>query len=357
MTSTKSDEMIRLAMLKQIIGETSPQSLNQCFQLGVEAMDDAALFRLSDTESLVIATDFIRGSGFYLFQLGYLNYFDVGYYLIAANVSDIAAMGAIPLGLMNVVRYTADMTDEEFCQVFRGMKAAADDFGVWIVGGDIGGHSSDVFVATAIGIVKTDRVLLRRNVKDGDLLCVTGVIGLPITALTYFKKAKPQGFSMTEQEEERILMSWKRPKPRIKEGRLLSENQIANGCQDVSDGLQATIEQMSAISGKTFTAYADRLPIDVTTYKLADFLKVDPVRIAISASVDFELMFTISSANESRCRRLFEEEGLGFTVIGQVNSEEKNILITPDGQLTNFPGMAWKQQTGDFLADIIGRSS
>src|ERR1041385_565794 len=325
MTSTKSDEMIRLAMLKQIIGETGPQSSNKCFQLGVEAMDDAALLRLSDTESLVIATDFIRGSGFYLFQLGYLNYFDVGYYLIAANVSDIAAMGAIPLGLINVVRYTDGMTDEEFCQVFRGMKAAADDFGVWIVGGDIGGHSSDVFVATAIGIVTTDTVLLRRNVKDGDLLCVTGTIGLPITALTYFKKAKPQGFSMTEQEEERILMSWKRPQPRIKEGRLLSENRIANGCQDVSDGLQATIEQMSAISGKTFTAYADRLPIDITTHKLADFLKVDPVRIAISASVDFELMFTISAANESHCRRLFEEEGLGFTVIGQVNSEGKNL--------------------------------
>jgi thiamine-monophosphate kinase len=352
-----SDEMVRLGMVKTILGGAR-QSIwaDSLIQAGVQDMDDAALVRWTDTESLVVTTDFVRGSGFYLFELGRLDYFDVGFYLIGANLSDIAAMGARPFALLTVIRYKNELDDRDFVAIFEGMKAAADACKVRIIGGDIGGHTSDVFSATALGLVKTENALLRRNVRDNDLLCVTGTVGLAITALTYFKRVKPLGFILPEEEEKRILLSWRRPKPRVNEGQILSENRLAHACQDVSDGLKATVEQMSAASGRTFTIYAERLPIDPTTRAMAEFLGEDCVHIACSASVDFELLFTMSRDIEQRCTRLFEEAGCTYTVIGEVNDGERNIIVDAEGKKKELPGIPWVQQTGDYLSDIVHKS-
>ncbi|WP_077920578.1 thiamine-phosphate kinase [Spirosoma sp. 209] len=344
-----SDEHFLFSIIKNVLDYDQ----NSDVPVAVESMDDCALIKISDTHSLAISSDFVRGSGFYLFELGLLNYFDVGYYLITANLSDLASMGAEPIGLTTVIRY-ADMDDKDFRNVFEGMKLAADEYNTQIIGGDIGGHKADVFVATAFGRVKTSEALLRKNVQDGDLLCVTGTVGLPITALTYFKEVKKTGFSLQEEEEERILSSWKRPTPRIYEGILLSSLQLANACQDVSDGLKATIEQMSELSGKTFSVYSDKIPIENSTIKLADFLQIDPIQIAISASVDFELLFTISQENRDRCLEEFNKRGFKMTIIGEVNNLGRNVLLDSNNVERSLPGTVWKQQqSDDYLKQII----
>ena len=127
-------------------------------------------------------------------------------------------MGARPTGLTTIIRYSKRMTDEDFQQVFQGMDAAVKRYGTEIVGGDIGGYSEDVFAATAFGFMKTSQALVRSNVGHDDLLCVTGDIGMPITALLYFKEVKEQGFQLSAEQEERVLRSWRRPKARLDEG-------------------------------------------------------------------------------------------------------------------------------------------
>jgi len=346
-----SDEMARLEMLRQILrgGESNR---NPRVLLSTEDFDDAALIR-TNGECWAIASDFVRGSGFYLFQLGLLTYFDIGYYLIVANVSDIAAMGAKPFAALSVIRYSKRMGDEDFLEVVRGMKAAADVYDIEIVGGDTGGYSEDVFAATAIGTVNPERALLRRNARIGDVVCVTGTIGLPITALTYFKALKPTGFTLDSAAEERLLESWKRPVAHVREGQLLSEHGLANAAQDISDGLKATIEQMSSVTHKGFTIHADRLPIHDITKRVAGFAGVDPVQIAVSASVDFELLFTVPEAKLAKCSEILIENGLQCIPIGEVNSEGTNVLVGPKGERSEIPGLAWKQQEGDYLNTII----
>lgn len=340
-------------MLRDIVADEHRG--NSVVQVGVKELDDAAVVRVGDGLSLIITSDFVRGSGFFLFELGYLNYFNVGYYLVIANLSDLAAMGARPAGLSTIIRYSAKISDDDFKQIFRGMDAAAKDYDTEIVGGDIGGYSEDVFAATSFGFMKTSQVLLRSNVRPGDLLCVTGKIGLPITALLYFKEIKGKGFRLSEDQEERILASWRRPKARIVEGALLAESELGHACQDISDGLKATIEQMSALSGQTFTIRESALPIDDTTRAMAEFLQVPAAQIAMSASVDFELVFTISPSQEEMCKNTFFEHGLAFEVIGHVNTSAKNILLSDNGDEHVLPGIAWAQQTGDYLGEIIGR--
>jgi thiamine-monophosphate kinase len=348
-----SDEFVRIAMLKSIVEGEHRE--NSPVLLGVEGLDDAALVKITEDTSLVVASDFVRGSGFYLFQLGHLDYLDIGYYLIVANLSDLAAMGARPTGITTIIRYSKEMTDDQFQAIFRGMDAAAKDYATEIVGGDIGGYSEDVFAATAFGFVKTSRALLRSRAHAGDLLCVTGTVGLPITALLYYKEVKQAGFQLSQDDERRILASWRRPKARIAEGALLAETGFGHACQDISDGLKSTVEQVSALSGRTFTVRESALPIDPATRAMADFLRVSAAQIAVSASVDFELLFTISPAEHDLCRKAFSEHGLGFHIIGEVNELGKNIFVSEDGEQHGLPGVAWAQQTSDYLGEIIGR--
>src|SRR4029077_1694630 len=238
----------RLAIIKDIFGKPERDGASTGVFLGVEAQDDAAVIRLTEDRYLVIASDFIRGTGFYLFELGYLNHYDLGYYLVVANLSDIAAMGARPMGLTTVIRYNPLMTDEQFTQVCCGIRDASRAYDVAVVGGDTGGYVSDVFAATAFGISNSGRVLLRSGAEIGDLVCISGTIGLPIAAIAYFKSAKLQGCSLSHELEHQLLQSWKKPSARVKEGILLAERRIAHACQDVSDGLKATVEQMSSLS-------------------------------------------------------------------------------------------------------------
>ena len=132
-----SDERDKLKILRRILAKAPSPNQDTAVLVGVDAQDDAAVLRLRNNLQFVISSDFIRGTQFYLFQLGYLNHFDVGYYLVVANLSDIAAMGARPIGLTTVVRYGPTQTDEQFEQVFLGIRSAADDYGVSVVGGEI----------------------------------------------------------------------------------------------------------------------------------------------------------------------------------------------------------------------------
>lgn len=349
---TISDETSRLTMLSEILSVSIPSSLTHPIEVSVEDMDDAALIHWSDSESLVVASDFVRGPHFYLAELGLLNYFDLGFYLIIANLSDLAAMGARPIGMTTIVRYDKSVDDESFKQIFEGIKAAADEYSVPVIGGDIGGYVSTVLAATSLGSVDPKKTLLRRGARPGDLLCVTGTIGLPITALLYFKEWKPKGSLLDAGKEERLLASWKRPKARVPEGMYLSEARLANACQDISDGLKATVEQMAAASNCSFELDASTLPIHSITKELAIAAGVDPVTVAMSASVDFELLFCASQPQVDCFNEHFRDTGISAHVIGRAKSGQRNVLVREDGSIEELPGIAWRQQTSAYLKDI-----
>jgi thiamine-monophosphate kinase len=351
-----SDERTRLAMIKRIFSGSRRDRPAPHLILGVEAQDDAAVLRFTGDNNLVVTTDFIRGSGFHLFELGYLDYYDVGYYLVVANLSDIAAMGARPIGLTTVIRYNPTMTDEEFIQVCEGIRDAASAYGVVVIGGDTGGYGSDVLAATAFGVANGDRILRRSGARAGDLLCVAGPVGLPITAIAYFKGAKPRGFALSSELEERLLRSWKRPTARITEGTLLSERGLAHACQDVSDGLKATIEQISLLSGVNFTIREDDLPVDESTKRVATFLSIPFAQLAMSASPDFALLFTIPRGAKQDCDSAFSQQGLAYCVIGEANSLGRNLMALNNGSGVPLPGTEWNHQEGDLLQHILNRS-
>ncbi|BCJ58168.1 hypothetical protein Jiend_15900 [Micromonospora endophytica] len=315
---------------------------------GADSTDDCAIYDLDGPVTLVVGSDYVRGAKFALYEQGLLTNFDIGYYVVAANLSDIAAMGAAPIGVLTVVRYPHDLDDDAFLDIMAGIHRACTDSGTLNVGGDIGNAERIVLSGSAIGICRTGTALTRRGARPGDHLCVTGPCGILGAAVAYFPKRHANGWTLPEHLEQDLLAGWRRPRARVAEGRLLCTGGYATACQDTSDGLKATIEQLAAASGVGFDVAEDDIAIHPAVSAVAKLIGSDDITLAMSASADFQLAFTVPADRLDACRDAFARSGLTFDVIGRATPPETGVAFTGrDGTRHALPGVAWKHQASD----------
>jgi thiamine-monophosphate kinase len=308
---------------------------------GADAQDDCAVLRLSGEQELVVGSDYVRGAKFRLYEFGLLSDYDIGYYLVAANVSDIAAMGARPIGMLTVVRYPPTMTDTQFATVLRGIRDACAHFGAPNVGGDIGGSDSLVLSGTAFGVCLPGHALMRGGARPGDLLCATGPTGIAGAAMSYFRSRRTSA-SIEQEHRASLLASWTRPQARVREGEQLGSSGLATSCQDTSDGLKATVEAIAAASGVGVTVDEQLIQPTPEVAAVCAFLDIDPMSIVFGDSVDFELVFSLPKRNLDALTDVFAANGLAFSVIGQVTAARDVLLHRLDGTHVPLPGKAWR---------------
>jgi thiamine-monophosphate kinase len=311
--SKHSDEKQRVDALKALIGAGAPPRSwsvtggKLVLTLGAEAGDDCAVIETSGEISLILGSDYVRGSKFALFEAGLLDHYDLGYYLVGANISDLAAMGAQPVGILDVIRYPSDLGDRDFEALIEGMRDAARRCGATLLGGDTGSAERLIISATAVGVCERGQALTRSGSRPGDLLWLSGEIGAPAAAVLNFTETG--GHALSEAESEELLASWKRVEPRVGQGRLLATKSLANACQDVSDGLRATALEMAAMSDVKLVLDASAIPLSPTVRPVAEAAGIDPLGLAMSASVDFELLFTTPPEKTDELRTAFAANG------------------------------------------------
>lgn len=349
--ATRSDEPDRLANIvsRMFAGQSGNPALSVKLSerasaevvAGVDAQDDCAVFRFRGDQQLVIGSDYVRGPKFRLYELGVLDDYDLGYYLVAANVSDVAAMGARPIGLVTVVRYPTEMTDDGFANVLRGIRDASRRFGAPNVGGDIGSAERLILSATAFGVCLPGRVLYRSGARPGDVLCVTGSTGIAGAAMGYFRSGRKCA-EIEDRHRERLWASWARPRARVAEGICLGESGLVTSCQDTSDGLRAAIETIAHASEVGAVVDQRRVPLAPEVAAVCGHLDVPVTTYQFGDSVDFELVFSVPSGDVATLHEQFAAQGLGFSVIGDVVPGTDVALRRTDGSLTPLPGTAWR---------------
>ncbi len=315
-------------------------------RLGAADADDCAVISCQGDFDLVVGTDYVRGPKFMLHELGYLSLYDLGYYLVAANLSDVAAMGASPLGVLTVVRYPPGMTDAEFTEVMTGIRDSAAAHGTLNIGGDIGGAERLILSATALGAAPVGRAMTRSNGSAGDVLYVTGPVGDAGAAVLYFSKLKPAGKSLDDDVEAELLRPWRRPQARLGAGAALARQDLATACQDISDGLRATVDELAAASHVGAEVNLADVPIGRGARAVADLLDVDPCALAMSASVDFELLFCSPPDRCADVDAALAEAGVHPVAIGRL-VVDPHIVGIRDGVPVPLPGVAWRHQSED----------
>lgn len=340
--------MIKEADVFNILREEF-RSQNSDVLSGVTEFDDCAILPINNNTCLVQTTDFSRGMRFSMGKLGYLTWFDVGYYVVTANLSDIAASGAVPISFQNVLRYTKEMTSEDITQFFRGINTACKDHNTICTGGDTGSYEIEVIVGTACGLVDPKKVLNRRGARPGNLLCVTNMIGRMNTAMVYFNKTIKEAQCLSHADEELLKDSWRKPQAPIIEGLLLSgqyepgAKKLATSCMDVSDGLTGALQTLAHASQVGFEIIGTKLPIDQTANILAGSTGYDPYELALGMAPDFgSLLFTLDSEDLKTCRETFERKNCKFSVIGKTTGTKKVLFRESMGAKTEpFPGAVW----------------
>lgn len=196
---------------------------------------------------------------------------DVAWKLVATNLSDLAAKGAAPAGVLLGYPLGDDAWDRAF---LAGLSAVLDAYACPLLGGDTvsGGRT---FALTALG--RSDRRILRSGARSGDALWVTGTIGDAGAGLAIARGAPGP---------DTLLARYRRPTPRLAEGQALAPHVTA--MMDVSDGLLLDASRMADASGCAVTIALDAVPLS------SAYLAWGGTRLAaVTAGDDYELLFAL----------------------------------------------------------------
>lgn len=282
--------------------------------------DDAAILPFGDTH-LVLTTDMLwRGSDLPQGATPQM----IGWRAVAVSLSDLAAMGARPLGV--VLALGAPQFERELLEgIVEGALACCRAVGTSYVGGDLSEHTELTLVSSAVG--EAERPVLRRGAKVGELVGLTGALGRTAAALELFERG--------QSERANRLFAFM---PRVKEGLALAP--YATSMIDVSDGLARSLYQLAQASGVGFRVRYCDLPVVPEVEKL---VQSDEERreMALYTGEDFELLFTLPPERVKAARR-----EVPFAVIGEVVPLGEGVQIEIEDRWAKLEDRGYEHASG-----------
>lgn len=303
--------------------------------------DDAAVIDRGENYGLLSTDMLVEGIHF---DLSYCPLPHLGFKAIAVNVSDIAAMNGKPeqvtvsLALSN--RFSVEAVDA----LFDGMKAAAKEYNVDIVGGDTTASQSGLVISVSVlGQVSKDKVVYRKGAGQNDILCATGDLGAAFIGLQVLEREKQTFLANPDMQPkidqyQYLVQRQLKPSARMDIIHELSELGIVpTSMMDISDGLASEVLHLSKHSGVSFAVYEDQLPIDKQTYDTAVEFNLDPITAVLNGGEDYELLFTIKQDDHAK---LDKHRDIHF--IGHAQAMEKgNLLMTKNGNQIPLKAQGW----------------
>jgi thiamine-monophosphate kinase len=257
------------------------------------------------------------------------DFFDWGWLLAALNLSDLAAAGADPLGLLTSLTMPNDTLVSDFVRLLDGIDAVCHQVGTQVRGGNLKESERAVCEATALGYVD-GTPLSRLGAEPGDALYAFGEVGLFWAAV--LRAETHGGRAMTDVRE-----GLARPRPLVSLGRAIRTSGAAKACMDASDGLYAAICGLTSDQELGFLLQADEVVLSPRAKRLADGLDVEPVRFALGFG-NLELVCAADASQESRLLQLARRNRVHMTKLGIVQGES-GIRVQRrgiSGLMTNF---------------------
>jgi thiamine-monophosphate kinase len=259
----------------------------------------------------------------------------IGHRALAANLSDLAAMGAEPrLALLSLALPQA-LAVADFDAFVCGLVALAARYRVHVAGGNLTRTPGPLVVnITVVGTVKRRRALLRSGARPGDVLYVSGTIGAAAAGLQMLRagrgKLSTGQLSVSSVVEsldfvaDSCIQRYLYPDPRVRLGSILGRNRAASACMDLSDGLADAVRQVAEASG--VGAVIDALPIDPEARRWFESRGADPLHEAITGGDDYELLAAVRPRTRSRLAAAHRHGGVPLTRIG-VCTKDPGVVI------------------------------
>ncbi len=293
----------------QILKKLTQKIYKKNSNIVVPIGDDAAVVKINGTQIATCQDMLIEGAHF---DLSYTTAFDLGYKSLAVNLSDLGAMGAKPLFAQISLGINSHISDEWVLKFYEGLTHLAESTKVQIIGGDLV-HSPHKITIDVSVIGSCEKPYCRGPYQVGDLIAVTGYLGLSHTGFVALKNKMPQ--------YNKSKLAHLRPEPRLEIHR--AKSLPPSTVMDLSDGLIAALKQTQDVFGCGFTIETNLLPTHEESQSLAKTLSQDSHLWALYGGEDYGLLQIISPQNFQSWQAFWHSHNVSFTVVGKVIKESE----------------------------------
>ena len=348
------NEIIENRFVGQLVSQfrRSPAQSNRLHET------DAEIIRVSDDLMLALTTDSIAEE----ISLGlYADPYLIGWMTVMANLSDLAAVGAKPLGLL-ISEILPTECDEEFLnRLQQGIQAACNACGTFVLGGDTNTGPELALTGTAVGVCSNRRYLSRIGLKSGDAVYSTGLLGIGNAyALSTFDsngglaaQMRHRFFGAGNQGDTKTIYQ---PIARLTEGQ--SINGLATSCMDTSDGVLSTLDQLMRLNSVGFRfnrGWENCLhPI---ARQVAGTSGLPPWLFLAGQHGEFELLFTILQETENQLNEAAKGIGWKPALLGIVTETPKielplygDLVALDTARIRNLPS-----EVGNNVGEYVNR--
>ncbi|WP_133127016.1 thiamine-phosphate kinase [Legionella nagasakiensis] len=282
--------------------------------------DDAACLFVPPGQHLIVSCDTLVADVHFLSSW---NPYDIAYKAVMVNVSDLAAMAAVPAWI--TLALTLPECDEEWLQRFSlGLQDALQHFNIALVGGDTT-HGPLSITITIHGMALEGKEVRRCGASPGDKIWVSGQLGAAAQAVSFLDRT-----DIADHDKMELMKKLLYPKPRIDLRDCLQA--YATAAIDISDGLSADLNHICEASNTGACLILDNIPIHPLVKK---YQQENAVDFALGGGDDYELCFTVSPSHEKAMLEHLNRLGLSCYFIGEMEAQ---------------PGLWGKQKQGDIMS-------
>ena len=280
--------------------------------------EDTGVIDLSDGRVLIITTDLI---GKKTHVPPEMTPRQIGKKAVVVNISDLAAMGASPLGLVMSIGIPIDFEEDSLKEIAIGMNQAAEEYGTCIFGGDTNKTDDLILAGTAIGITKKEELMTRHSAKPDDIVAVTGFLGSAAAGLQILLRK----LNVEPIVKAKLINYVLEPKAQLKIAMKLAKTRAITASGDITDGLAWELHKIAAASGCGIEIEEKKIPILDETNKVVNICEVDLTELIMYTGEDFELILTIKPSKWKLIQEICKKNNVKITQIGKV-TDKKNIV-------------------------------
>jgi thiamine-monophosphate kinase len=288
------------------------------------AFEDAELVPFGKT-NLLVTTDMLNEGDD--FPPG-MPYEAIGWVSVAANLSDLAAVGAKPLGVLMAWGIPRILPQDGVREIAKGMRQCASAHGTQVLGGDMNETERRTLSGTAVGWA--DAPLRRNGAKPGDIIAVTGPLGASAAGyLIYWSKKKE-----LNELERKLVDRFNKPFARTALMHELAKKHLVHSAIDISDGLSPSVYSICKESNAGALVEYVGIPFFPGVEKYAHENKREPLSLA-NVGNDYEVLMTLPQESFETARKTAKKHGCELSEIGTVL--KKDVLLERDGKVSAFP--------------------
>ncbi len=307
--------------------------------------DDAAVLEFKDKQVLLTTDLLIEGVHF---DLSYMPLKHLGYKAVMVNLSDVYAMNGTPTQITVSLAVSNRFPLEAIEELYSGIHLACKLYNVDLVGGDTSSSTKGLLISvTALGEANKEDIIYRNGAKPNDLLVVTGDLGAAYLGLQVLERekqvfqanpnAQPELDNYTYLVERQL-----KPEARKDIPNLLKELEVKpTSMIDISDGLSSEIMHICAESEVGCNLFEDKIPLDPQVISTCEEFNLDSTTVALSGGEDYELLFTIDTADYPKIKG-----NPNLTIIGHITKKNEGMyLITRGNQKVELTAQGWNAMT------------